>query len=142
LAQLDAIVAMVQAVAALERDMVELLKGEDLSLAQYNVLRVLRGAGQPGLACGEVAGRLIRHDPDVTRLNDRLAKRGLIERARSEEDRRVVLTRITAKGLEVLAALDGPMDALHEKQLGHMSPAELKTLTTLAEASWAPLREA
>ena len=114
---------------------VELLKGEELSLSQYNILRILRGAGDAGLACGQVGGRLVRHDPDVTRLMDRLEKRGLIARAREPQDRRVVRTKITAEGLALLGRLDGPIDRLHERQLGHMSERRLATLRSLlAEA--------
>lgn len=130
--QVAAIIEMIKAVAEAERGVAELLKPVDLSPAQYNVLRVLRGAGPEGLACGEVAGKLIRHDPDVTRLNDRLARRGLIASRRSDRDRRVVITRITDKGLGLLATLDGPMDALHERQLGHMSAEDLDRLAALA----------
>jgi DNA-binding MarR family transcriptional regulator len=115
----------------LERDVIELLKGAELSLAQYNVLRILRGAGSAGLACGQVGTRLIRHDPDVTRLLDRLEKRGLIGRAREQQDRRIVRTTITADGLALLAGLDGPLDRLHEQQLGHMNERRLGTLRTL-----------
>ena len=134
-AQVTALTAMARAVSELERDTLELLKTADLSLAQYNFLRVLRGAGPGGLTCGEVGGRLIRHDPDVTRLADRLAQRGLIERARSERDRRVVVTYITTQGLALLASLDEPVDALHERQLGHMSEDQLRQLATLADTS-------
>src|SRR5207302_9015169 len=86
----------------LSRGPAQLLKTEDLSPTQYNVLRILRGA-PGGLPCGEIAGRMITRDPDVTRLLDRLAKRGLIARRRETKDRRVVLTKITPEGLEVLA---------------------------------------
>jgi DNA-binding MarR family transcriptional regulator len=75
------------------------LKAEDLSLAQYNVLRMLRGAPQ-GLPCGEIASRMITRDPDVTRLLDRMEKRGLISRSRESRDRRLVLARIARSGQE------------------------------------------
>jgi DNA-binding MarR family transcriptional regulator len=130
----DAYLAIMRAAEVLQRDVAELLKKADLSIAQYNVLRVLRGAGSAGLACGEVASRLIRHDPDMTRLTDRLERRGLIERTRDRRDRRVVLTHITASGLALLAELDAPVDALHAKQFGHMSDEALQSLVSrLAE---------
>ena len=131
--QRDAYLSILSAAEVLQRQVVELLKMSDLSLAQYNVLRVLRGAGAPGLACGEVGSRLIRHDPDITRLVDRLEKRGLIERTRDTRDRRVVLGRITQKGLALLADIDDPMDALHERQLGHIPQARLSDLTSLLQ---------
>ena len=119
----------------LEREVIELLKGEELSLSQYNILRILRGAGAAGLACGQVGTRLIRHDPDMTGLPDRLEKRGLIGRAREQQDRRVVRTTITPEGLALLGSLDGPLDRLHERQLGHMNERRLSALKTLlAEA--------
>jgi len=117
----------------LQRGFAELFKAHDMSPALYNVLRVLRGAGEAGLTCGDVGGRLVQHDPDVTRLLDRLEKRGLIERRRSTEDRRVVRTRITEAGLALLAELDGPVDDLHERQLGHVPEPRLKELLSIVE---------
>ena len=131
--QRDAYLAILQAAEALQRQFAELLKAHDLSLAQYNVMRVLRGAGAAGLACGEVAGRLIRHDPDMTRLLDRLEKRKLTERTREPRDRRVVRTRLTSAGETLLAELDGPVDALHERQFGHIEESKLLALTALLE---------
>src|SRR5581483_10329175 len=87
--------------------LIQLLKTEDLSPPQYNVLRILRGSPD-GLPCSEIGGRMITRDPDITRLLDRLEKRSLIARGRDENDRRVVLTRITPEGLALLARLDEP----------------------------------
>src|SRR5947207_1659630 len=75
---------------ALLRGLEELLKAQNLSATQYNVLRILRGAPECGLACRDIAGRMITRDPDTTRLLDRLEDRGLIGRSRCKEDRRVV----------------------------------------------------
>ena len=126
-------VAMSQAVDELRRQFNELLKDEDLSWPQYNVLRILRGAGPAGATCGEVGDKLIQHDPDVTRLTDRLERRGLIARGRDTLDRRVVRTRITAAGLAMLARLDPRVDELHEQQLGHLSDAQVAALTETME---------
>jgi len=104
-----------------------LLKSEDLSPTQYNVLRILRGAPD-GLPCGEIASRMITRDPDVTRLLDRLGKRGLISRWRETRDRRMVMARITPEGLKLLALMDGPVQQLHRKQLGHLGKHQLKAL--------------
>ena len=129
----SAYLAIVQTSEHLQRGFAELFKAHDLSLTQYNVLRILRGAGPEGATCGDVAGNLIQHDPDVTRLLDRLDRRGLIERGRDTKDRRVVRTRVTEAGLALLADLDGPVDALHKQQLGHVSEAKLEALNdTLA----------
>lgn len=122
----------------LQRHFAELFRAYDLSPALYNVLRVLRGAGDEGLMCSEVGDRLVQHDPDVTRLLDRLEKRGLIERRRSTTDRRVVRTSITPAGLEMLAELDAPVDAVHEEQLGHVSETGLTQLLGLIEDIRAP----
>ena len=130
-AQVDAYLALITTAERFEREVVELLKGAGLSPSQYNILRILRGAGDAGLACGQVGGRLVRHDPDVTRLMDRLEKRGLIARAREQQDRRVVRTRITGAGLELLESLDAPVDGLHDRQLGHLSERRLGELKAL-----------
>jgi DNA-binding MarR family transcriptional regulator len=118
----------------LSRGLVKLLKAEDLSSTQYNVLRILRGSPQ-GLPCGEIANRMITRDPDVTRLLDRLEKRGLISRCRETEDRRTVMARINADGLKVLARLDEPIQTAHRKQLGHLGRERLRALTELLAIS-------
>lgn len=112
-----------------------LLKQSGLSGAQYNVLRILRGGGDSGLACGEIGERLLTKDPDITRLVDRLAKQGLVERVRDETDRRVVKTSITRAGLELLAELDEPMLRLHKRQLGGLGRERVQELLALIEAA-------
>jgi DNA-binding MarR family transcriptional regulator len=118
----------------LTRGALGVLKAEDLSLAQYNVLRILRGSPQ-GLPCGEIAGRLITRDPDVTRLLDRMEKRGLISRARESRDRRMVLVRITPEGLKLVDRIDEPVWKIHSKQLGHLGKERLRALTELLAAA-------
>src|SRR5689334_19747100 len=108
----------------LTRHISAVLKTEDLSPTQYNILRVLRGAPD-GLPCGEIANRLITRDPDITRLLDRMEKRGLISRCRDSQDRRMVLTRISEHGLESLARLDDPVQEAHRTQLGHLGQQKL-----------------
>jgi len=114
----------------LSRGLFQVLKAEELSATQYNVLRILRGAPE-GLPCGEIASRMITRDPDITRLLDRLEKRGLISRCRETKDRRTVMTRITPEGLELLARLDEPVQIMHRKQLGHLGRERLRALTEL-----------
>jgi DNA-binding MarR family transcriptional regulator len=114
----------------LSRGPAQVLKTEDLSATQYNVLRILRGSPE-GLACGEIASRMITRDPDVTRLLDRLEKRGLISRCRETKDRRTVMARITPDGLKLLDRLDEPVQSAHRKQLGHLGQERLRTLTEL-----------
>lgn len=118
----------------LTRRAIGVLKTEDLSPTQYNVLRILRGARE-GLTCGEIACRLITRDPDVTRLLDRLEKRGLISRARESRDRRMVLARITPEGLELVDRLDEPVQETHRKLLGHMGKSRLRALGELLAAT-------
>lgn len=117
----------------LVRREVEALKAWRLTPTQYNALRILRGAGEPGATCGEIGERMLTRDPDVTRLIDRLEARGLIERTRSEEDRRVVRTRITQTGLDLLKAIDGPARSWSRAQLGHFTRTELRQLIELLD---------
>jgi DNA-binding MarR family transcriptional regulator len=118
----------------LSRGLLEVLKGENVSPTQYNVLRILRGAPQ-GLLCGEIASRMITRDPDVTRLLDRLRKRELISRRREAKDRRTVMARITPQGLKLLARLDGPVQAGHRQQLGHLGRQRLEALSRLLQVA-------
>ncbi|HEY4051037.1 MAG TPA: MarR family transcriptional regulator [Acidobacteriaceae bacterium] len=116
----------------LSRGLVQVLKTEELSSTQYNVLRILRGAPE-GLPSGKIAGRMITRDPDVTRLLDRLEKRGLVSRCRETKDRRMVLTRITPEGLKCLSRLDEPVEGTHRKQLGHLGRERLRALSELLQ---------
>lgn len=118
----------------LSRGLVSILKSEDVSANQYNVLRILRGSPD-GLLCGEIASRMITRDPDITRLLDRLEKRALISRCRETKDRRMVMARITADGLNLLARLDEPIVAAHRRQLGHLGRERLRSLTELLYAA-------
>lgn len=117
----------------LSRKGVELLKAADLSPNQYNVLRILRGAGAEGLACGEIGERMVTRDPDVTRLLDRLEKRDLVKRSRDKGDRRVVTARIAPAGLDLLRQLDEPVMQWHKAQLGHLDAKQQEALIHLLE---------
>ena len=117
----------------LSRGPASLLKSVDLSATQYNVLRILRGSPE-GLPCGEISNRMITRDPDVTRLLDRMEKRGLISRSRDNNDRRTVIGRITPEGLKILSVLDGPIQEIHRRQLGHLGKNRLLALTKLLAA--------
>jgi DNA-binding MarR family transcriptional regulator len=118
---------------ALTRGLAELLRGADLSPTQYNVLRILRGAGPEGLSCGEVGERMVTRDPDITRLLDRMERRGFVARSRERSDRRVIRVRITPGGLQTVNQLDGPVAALHRQQLGGMGSRRLRSLIDLLE---------
>jgi DNA-binding MarR family transcriptional regulator len=118
----------------LSRAPAQVLKAEDLSSTQYNVLRILRGS-PGGLTCGEIASRMITRDPDITRLLDRLEKRRLISRWREAKDRRVVMAQITAEGLKLLSRLDDPVQETQRRQLGHMGKEKLRELAELLGAA-------
>jgi DNA-binding MarR family transcriptional regulator len=111
----------------------QVVKTSGLTAAQYNVLRILRGAGPQGLACREIGERMISRDPDITRLLDRMEKRALITRERQSDDRRVVKTFVTASGLQILKTLDQPVRELHKKQFQHLSAKKLGALAALLD---------
>ena len=110
-----------------------LLKTRGVSQTQYNVLRILRGAGKEGIALGEIAGRMLTHDPDITRLMNRLVRRGLARRVRIREDRRVILARITAAGVKLLADLEGPVEQLIDEMMGALNGSQMEALIALLE---------
>ena len=118
----------------LSRRLSMLLKREDLSSNQYNVLRILRGSPD-GLPCGEIGNRMITRDPDITRLLDRLEKRGLISRCRETKDRRMVMARIMPDGLKLLARMDEPVRDAHRAQLGHLGKERLQTMMQLLQSA-------
>jgi len=117
----------------LSRGEAVVLKTANLSPNQYNALRILRGAGEAGVTCSELGGRLIERDPDVTRLIDKLEERGLMQRTRDVRDRRVYRNVITPAGVKLLASLDEPLVAVHRKQMGHLGQDKLATLISLLE---------
>ena len=131
----EAALGVLRTAALLGGEVAEELKPHGLTPTQYNVLRILRGAGDAGLCRYEVGERLIQPGPDVTRLLDRLEASGLTARARDPEDRRQVRARITPAGLARLAELDGVLDALHRRQLGHLGAPQLRALTDLLAAA-------
>ncbi|MBK7927808.1 MAG: MarR family transcriptional regulator [Bryobacterales bacterium] len=111
----------------------QLLRPLGLSPAQYNVLRILRGAGEQGLPCGEIATRMISRDPDITRLIDRMEQRGWVTRTRSNQDRRVVTVSAQPAALEILAALDEQVAILHRSQFSPFNASRVLTLISLLE---------
>ena len=113
--------------------MTDLLKPYAFSATQYNVLRILRGAGETGASCKDIGSRMVTRDPDITRLMDRLEKRGVVARNRAKEDRRVVTHRLTKAGLELVNQLDRPVEDVHQKAMRHMAPERLRELIALLE---------
>jgi DNA-binding MarR family transcriptional regulator len=134
----EAYLNIVRTADFLSRQLAHVLKPHKLSEAQYNVLRILRGAGEAGHACSEIASRLVTRDPDVTRLLDKLEARKLLARSREHADRRVVTTRITAEGLALLKTLDRPVRDTVIRMLAHVPPAQLAALTSLLELAREP----
>lgn len=133
--QEEAFIALLRTSEQLSGRLEEMLKPYGLSPTQYNALRILRGAGTAGLACSEIGERMINRDPDITRLVDRLEKRGLVQRSRGQKDRRVVMTRATSAALDLLKKLDRPLDRFHQEALGHIERTRLQSLLrTLEEA--------
>ena len=124
-------VAILKAADFLSQEANQLIKAAGLTAAQYNVLRILRGAEPDGLPCRGVAERMISRDPDMTRLLDRMEKHNLITRQRQKDDRRIIKTRVTPEGLKVLKKLDRPVHDLHQRQFHHMTAASLKQLAAL-----------
>jgi DNA-binding MarR family transcriptional regulator len=133
--RIEVLVSLLRTAGLLARPIDDLLRPADLSHATYNVLRILRGAGAGGLPCREIGPRLVTREPDVTRLLDRLEKRGLISRARDATDRRVVTIRITTAGLAQLDQLD--LDRRGYEALAPafaaLSAEDITTLLTLLE---------
>ena len=104
-----------------------------LTGTQYNALRILRGAGADGLPCSEIGERMIAHDPDITRLLDRLEKRGLVTRARAKTDRRVIHGKITTAGLKLLREMDEPVERHNREMLKRLGRGKLEELIGLLE---------
>jgi DNA-binding MarR family transcriptional regulator len=129
----EAYLALLRTTDALQSSIEARLKEFGLTGTQYNALRILRGAGSDGLPCSEVGERMITRDPDITRLLDRLQKRGLVERTRDKNDRRVVFGKITAAGLKLLREMDGPIEKYGREMLRHVGQEKLQQLIGLLE---------
>lgn len=124
----DAFVTVQRAAERLNGEIHALLKPHGISPTQYNVLRILRGAGPVGLPCGEIGNRMIHREPDMTRLLDRVEKQGLIKRLRGTADRRVVTAGITPAGLDLLARLDEPVLEAHRRQFSSLGEGKTNAL--------------
>jgi DNA-binding MarR family transcriptional regulator len=129
----EAILSILRTADVLMVPMNEILRAAGLSHSQYNILRILRGSAPAGLSCGDIAERMIRRDPDLTRLLDRLETRGLVARARGAADRRVVLASITQAGLDLLASLDEPVHQGNRKTLAHVPAKRLRMLIEILD---------
>lgn len=124
----EAQLSILRTAAELEHAMESAVKPHGITATQYNVLRILRGAGPRGLCRHEIGSRMLRRVPDVTRLIDRMEEMKLVARRRGGDDRRYVTTTITGPGLKVLATLDPVVDEITGSQLGHIADARLRAL--------------
>lgn len=136
--QEEAFLALQRTADQLQRRVAGLLKPHGLSPTQYNALRILRGAGEAGLPCSEIGERMIHHDPDITRLLDRLERRGLVRRCRSRNDRRIITAHISSAGLRLLQGLDEAVEEFHRRLLGHLQEDQLQSLIQLLDAARGP----
>jgi DNA-binding MarR family transcriptional regulator len=129
----EAFISLLRTADQLQLHVAEFLKPYGLSPTQFNALRILRGAGDLGLPCSEVGERMINHDPDITRLMDRMERRGWVRRRRDQKDRRVITARITPAGLDLLKTLDQPVEEFNRQLLGKIGEAKLKSLLRTLE---------
>lgn len=129
----EAHVALLRTADVVGREITEVLKPFGVSPTQYNVLRILRGAGPTGLACGEIGERMITQDPDITRLLDRMEKAGWIERTRDSRDRRVVMTRLTKQGKKLTEDLEEPLARMERQVLKRVGEKRLRELVDLLD---------
>jgi DNA-binding MarR family transcriptional regulator len=129
----EVVVALLRTADLVRRAVARALEPHDITPQQYNVLRILRGAGNEGLPTLEIAERMIEHAPGVTRLLDRLEAKGLVRRERCREDRRQVLCWLTPPGLELVGRLDEPVDNADVEAVANLSPEDQEKLLRLLE---------
>lgn len=125
----------------LERNIQRKIRPWGITATQYNVLRILRGAGPEGLACAAIGQRMITAEPDITRLLGRLKGLKLVRQRRDRQDRRVVYTQISEAGLDLLRSMDPVIQRAPTELLGHMSAAQLAQLSRLLELARTPSGE-
>jgi DNA-binding MarR family transcriptional regulator len=131
--ELEAYLALLRTADKLQVQVEAKLKEFGLTGTQYNALRILRGAGPEGLPCSEIGERMITRDPDITRLLNRLEKRGFVARSRAKIDRRVIHGKITATGLKLLHEMDEPVERHNREILNHVGRRNLQQLIELLE---------
>jgi MarR family transcriptional regulator, organic hydroperoxide resistance regulator len=137
----QAVLGLMRTSRAIEESWMSYLKRtEGVSISQYNILRILRGALPQAIKSSEIADRMIYRDPDVTRLVDRLSKQGLVSREQDPNDRRVVLVRITDAGLALLARLDEPVDRYTRSVMAGLGAPRLRELCSLLDEVRAGIR--
>jgi MarR family transcriptional regulator, organic hydroperoxide resistance regulator len=130
----EVVVALLRTADLVRRTVGRALEPHDITLQQYNVLRILRGAGEQGLPTLEIADRMIEQAPGVTRLLDRLEVKGLVRRQRCAQDRRQVLCWLTPAGLELVERLDEPVDSADAEAVAMLTPEEQERLLRMLDA--------
>ncbi|HVD78123.1 MAG TPA: MarR family transcriptional regulator [Vicinamibacteria bacterium] len=129
----EALVGLLRTTDRVRRTLAGVVEPRGLTLQQYNVLRILRGARPAGLPTLEIAARMVEHAPGITRLLDRLEGKTLVRRQRRDDDRRQVMCRITPAGLRLLAGLDSGLQRADESTLGMLSRRDLRRLIALLD---------
>jgi len=130
----EVVVALLRTADLVRRTVGRALEPHDITIQQYNVLRILRGAGEQGLPTLEIADRMIEQAPGVTRLLDRLEVKGLVRRQRCAQDRRQVLCWLTPAGLELVERLDEPVDSADAQAVAMLTPEEQERLLRMLDA--------
>ena len=138
----DAAVALLRTADLVRRTLMAVIEPHGITLQQYNVLRILRGAGEAGLPTLEIAERMVEQTPGITRLIDRLEIKQFVERERSATDRRQVFVRITRSGLTLLTSLDQPIRDAEREALGVVSERQLAQLLALHDRARSGLHAA
>jgi DNA-binding MarR family transcriptional regulator len=129
----EALVSLLRTTDVVRRHLGRCTDASEVTPQQYNVLRILRGAGETGIPTLEIASRMIEQTPGITRLLDRLEAKGLVRRQRCPEDRRQVLCWITEPGLQLLTELENPVAQAAKDAFRNLSAAEIETLLRLLE---------
>ena len=137
----EAFVSILRTGAVVQRHLSRVVEGSGVTIQQYNVLRILRGAGETGLPTLAIRDRMIEEAAGITRLLDKLESAGYVVRERSTPDRRQVLCRITAEGLRLLASLDAPVEAANEAAFAALDEHEKQSLVELLGAVRAAFAE-
>jgi DNA-binding MarR family transcriptional regulator len=129
----EAALGLLRTADAMKRSLAQVIEPHGITAQQYNVLRILRGAGPDGLPTLTIGERMIEQTPGVTRLVDRLERKGLVARSPCPKDRRRVFCKITAKGLELLKELDDPVNRWDVQAVSVLPPSELDSLINLLD---------
>jgi DNA-binding MarR family transcriptional regulator len=129
----EATLGLLRTADAVKRSLAQVIEPHGITPQQYNVLRILRGAGSEGLPTLTIGERMIEQTPGVTRLVDRLQRKGLVARAPCPKDRRRVFCKITPKGLDLLKELDDPVSRWDNQAVAVLQPSDIDSLINLLD---------